>query len=925
MSLMRKLFLFLLLLSSLGHPVVVSATQVFQAVYLQDGGSVPLTKQIKKWIPEKNTDDPELVFKALRDGKFQVDQELRINPEEQAWYAFRYYVEPGFSATDVWLRFIVTRFFRADIYVLDEYRWNKYSLPDFSSGSSFVQLQNDSYAAKLPISDSQEYWVLIKPYPDVPLSLKTELTTESAYYKSIFEQQMPGLLASGAVLAMMLLVLSWKWRNPSVRCVLLVYAAISVFSRFLHFGYFPALTQMFWFDIAHLYTALFVLQQIFFLVLVMWLVDIEKEVNWLKFLSWFLLGLLVLQLPLEVIPWGSNQFIFVYIRILVVMVLILEFVLVIRAVLLGRDVAGYLILATVASFGIISFQVWQTIGLLQSEILYLIIRETTFSLMFLALTIAVLRYKKRKKDDATIVASRQSIDIYDAWVSDIYTLSQELRTPTTGVIGMAQLLQRGGLDKSQRHYANVIVSSANEIVDTLGAVLDITRIHAKKFHLDSVQFSIEQLFQFLADFFEFDVSEVESHINGRFSEKMPIFFVGDQVRLQEIMAISMRTLLRFTSERLGVNITADDQVGASERLLRFVIEAKDIRLSQEARQRFVEILKNNQEGAMLFGGARGSAELGLVLVNKIVREMGGQIQMDVGSGRSVSIWFTVKLQVDNNRQLKFSRDQAQLRNKRVALIYSSAMFAENVAQHFLSWGMDAQVINDNGDWQVFDFEDYDILALSNASKWPVASILERAAEKNIPVLLSDGLSNNQLSITDFPVMRIAYVAMGSTLSDMTGAMVNLLLNRDVEAINRRATKENRFEQFKVLLAEDNLVNQQVIMAMLRNLGVDAEYVSDGSEVLSKIFDRPEYYDLILMDYEMPQMNGVETARALRMRRRNSAFKPLTICCLTAHATSDVREECIAAGMDAVLVKPVNIVVLEDYLSSVFRRIDGVND
>jgi CheY-like chemotaxis protein len=305
--------------------------------------------------------------------------------------------------------------------------------------------------------------------------------------------------------------------------------------------------------------------------------------------------------------------------------------------------------------------------------------------------------------------------------------------------------------------------------------------------------------------------------------------------------------------------------------------------------------------------------------------MGGHIELDVGSGRSVAISFTVRLQVDNNRQLKFLRDQAQLRNKRVAVIYSSTMFAENVAKHFVSWGMDARVIADNSDWQKFPIEDYDILALSNACKWPIANILELAAEKNIPVLLSDGLSNNQLSITDFPVMRIAHVAMGSMLSDMTGAMVNLLLNRDVVGINRRASKENRYEQFRVLLAEDNLVNQQVIMAMLRNLGIDAECVSDGSEVLPRIFDRPEYYDLILMDYEMPQMNGIETARALRMRRRNSAFKPLTICCLTAHATSDVREECIAAGMDAVLVKPVNISVLEAYLDSVFRRLDAVSE
>lgn len=918
--LMRKLLAFLLL-SSLFWSLTASATQGFQSVYLQANETVQLRKQIRKWIPDTPTDNPEVVFQALRDGKFVTDQELRIRSEENAWYAFRYYVEPGFIDPQVLLRFIVGRNYVADVFVLDGQNWEKISVPDFDN-PLFKPLFIGSYAVALPADDTREYWVLIKPVSEYPIVLKTELTTDRAYFSDLVWLQVPTLLACGAVMAMIALVLAWKWRNPGLRSLFLAFALLAVFSRLLHVGYLPALYQWWWFYIGEVYASMFMLEQILFLVLVMKLVDIHLESAWLRRLSWGVVMVMVAMIPLSVTLWINNWFFFSIFRGVIVLALVLEFVLVIRAVLIGRDTAIYVTLATVATFGITCFQIWRNIDLLQSEMIFLAIRETTFVLMVMALTIAILRYGKEKLPVMPAANDNLLADLSSAWANDVYTLSQELRTPTTGVIGMAQLLQRSGLDQSQRHYANVIVASTNEIVDTLSAVLDITRINSKNFHLDSVPFSIEQLFQFLADFFEFDMTEVESHIDGKFSDKMPLFYIGDQVRLQEVLAIAMRTLLRFTTERLQLNISREEDGYSSDVILKFVIDARDIRLSQEARQRFVDILKDSDDSLMLFGGARGSAELGLVLIRKIIREMYGQIGIEQPGNRAMSIWFTVKLQIDNNKQLKFDRDQAQLRNKQVAVIYSSTMFAENIVKHFCSWGMDARVISDASDWQTFPIDEFDIIAISNACKWPVAKVLEMAAEKNIPVLLSDSFTKNQVALTDLPVMRIANLSMGSTLSDMMGAMVNLILNRDITALNKAPDDVGRFRQCKVLLAEDNPVNQQVVMAMLRNLGVDADCVNDGSEVLPLIFDRPEYYDLILMDYDMPQMNGIETARALRMRRRNSAFKSLTICCLTAHATSDVREQCIAAGMDAVLVKPISMSVLEDYLSSVVERLDN---
>jgi CheY-like chemotaxis protein/signal transduction histidine kinase len=916
----RLIIIFLLFFSILGSSVA-SAAQAFQSVYLQSDGSVLLRKQLRKWVPETKTDNPEIAFQALRAGRFLVDQDLRVKDEEGAWYAFRYYVEPDFPDHEVLLRFIVGRNYEADVYVLQQGEWKKSHIPDFRN-PQFESLLGGGYALRLPADENEEYWVLIKPDSKFPVVLRTELTSERGYYQSMLKQQVPLLASCGAVLAMMGLVLAWRWRNPQIRIIFLILGLVSIFSRLLHYGYFSNLSQMWWFNLGEIYTALFMLEQIFFLGLILSLVNIKKECLWLKFSAFILMTSFILLIPISLTEWGTSWFVFSIFRFLIVFALVLEFVLAIRAVLIGNPSAIYVTLATLASFCIICFQVWKNIDLLQSELVYLIVRDTTFSLMMMVLTIAILRYGKKPavKHEGSNKAAIQ--ELTNAWANDIYTLSQELRTPTTGVIGMAQLLQRSGLDNSQRHYANVIVASTNEIVDTLGAVQDITRINSKNFQLDAVPFSIEQLFQFLADFFEFDLTEVESHIDGKFSDKMPLFFVGDQVRLQEVLAIAMRTLLRFTNERLALNITNEEQTLSSNVSLRFVIDAKDLRLSQEAKQRFVDILKESEDGLMLFGGARGSAELGLVLIKKIVREMNGEIGIDLSPGRAVSLWFTVKLMVDFNKQLKFDRDQAQLRNKRLAVIYSSQMFAENMVRHFSAWGIDAHAVNDNDDWQKFDIEDYDLLTISNSCKWPVAKILQLAAAKNIPVLLSDGINNNQLAFTDLPRMRVAHMSMGSTLSEITTAMVSLLTHRDVMHANKITQSVGQLSQFKVLVAEDNPVNQQVIMAMLRNLGVDADCVSDGSEVLPLIFDRPEYYDLILMDYDMPQMNGIETARALRMRRRNSAFKPLTICCLTAHATSEIREQCIAAGMDAVLVKPINMSILEEYLRSVFARLDS---
>lgn len=915
---MRKWILHLFLFVAYVMSPLASMASNSPTVYLQSEQTINLRQVLRQWVPPLQTDSPESAFKALNDGKFTANNDMRIKPDQHSWYAFRYFAKPGFADRDVLLRFVVGSEFEADIFYLQNNQWQSIHVPDFAN-PIFLQLQGGGYGVKLPVDQNIENTVLIKPTAQIPVNMRLDLTTERYYYRSLVEKQIPLLLSLGAIIALMLMVAFWKWRNSKLRFVFLFYAALNIFSGLFFYGYIPQLFQYFWFEIGQVFTVIYLLGQALLLWLVAMLVELDKDSPKLMFAYRFLMLAFFTVIFSSI--FFSVWFIFIIFLTLVLLALVLEFVLAIRAILLGSPVGFYVAMVTVATFGLVSLQAWRNADLLQSENVYMIASQLTTLALFLSLALAVLRYGRTFASEGVASSGVESRRVSTVWANDIATLSQELRTPATGVIGMAQLLQRSGLTPSQRHYANIIVASANDIVDTLGAVLDITKISTGSFSLNAVPFSMEQLFQFLADFFEFDRTDVSARFNGQFLEKMPTFYLGDQVRLQEVIAISMRTLLRFSNERLEFNVTSSDKSTADNILLRFSIEAKDVRLSQEAKQRFVEICNAATEQEMLLGGARGSAELGLVLVKKIISELGGDLGVEYSNNRSMSIWFTVRLAIDFNKQLKFDKEQAQLRNKRLAIIFSSPMFAANVANHFKSWNMDVDVIDDSGNWLSFDFESYDLILLSNACGWPVLKVLERARQLNVPVLLSDSNLNNQVALTDIPNMRIAYFSLGTTLPDMCAAMIDLLSNRDVSHFSKTTANSGVFNQFKVLLAEDNPVNQQVITAMLRNLGIEADCVADGSEVLTQIFERPEYYDLILMDYDMPQMNGVDTARALRMRRRNSAFKPLIICGLTAHATTEVRELCIASGMDAVLVKPVNMGVLEEYLRSVFERLD----
>jgi two-component system sensor histidine kinase/response regulator len=543
------------------------------------------------------------------------------------------------------------------------------------------------------------------------------------------------------------------------------------------------------------------------------------------------------------------------------------------------------------------------------------------------MTLVLEAARRRESEEALAIAKLAAEDATKAKAEFLANMSHEIRTPMNGVIGMTEILSRTPLSETQRHYVETIHNSSDTLLTLINDILDFSKIEAGKLEIQSTALDLRDVVERTVEQLAERAQRKGLHLWVDYAPSVSTAVMGDPIRIRQILTNLLGNAIKFTQGGdVGVTVSVDSPSSGTDGLTKIKLAVTDTGsgISAEGQAKLFQSFSQVDGSSTRVHGGTG---LGLSICKQLSELMGGAIGVDSTIGQGSTFWVVLPFAVQPAASM-VDQPVSELAGVRVCAGLSHPATRQLVSRYLSHWGITPRIANTGAELleQVMNelaTEGGRVIALVDETFTDMSDSQLLLALTSDHVLAAAGILR-LVSFTrrvdaeqDLAFGHMHFVTKPLRYEALRQGLLNVVTNKPAASsqISVAATAAPTLSGH-VLLGEDNPVNQEIAELMLQTLGCSVTVAQNGREVVDHA--QKTHFDIILMDCQMPEMDGFEATRFIREWELRASRSAIPIVALTAHATPGDREHCLAAGMNDYLSKPFSMERLQSLLTSWLR-------